>query len=134
MQGVVAGIIEIDGFFLLCRRHEKSARFPLKWEFPGGKIEKNETPAEALARELKEELGIKIKRSELLTDYRFRYKNEPEIHLYFFRIWDFEKTVQNRLFDMIAWVALNDLHRYDILDGDRKLLNILQGKTDISRG
>ncbi|MDZ7796855.1 MAG: (deoxy)nucleoside triphosphate pyrophosphohydrolase [Candidatus Marinimicrobia bacterium] len=134
MQKVVAAVIEIDGFFLLCRRHKRSARFPLKWEFPGGKLEKNETPAEALSRELKEELGIEIKNSEPLTDYRYRYNNEPEIHLYFFRIRDFEKTVQNRQFDMIAWVALNDLHRYDILDGDRKLLNILQNRTDISRG
>lgn len=57
MTVVVAAIIERGGLVLVCRRREDGAH-PLKWEFPGGKVELGESPEDALRRELREELGI----------------------------------------------------------------------------
>ncbi len=54
---VVAGVIVRNGLYLIGQR-KNGDRHPLKWEFPGGKVERGETPREALARELQEELGI----------------------------------------------------------------------------
>lgn len=63
---VVAAVIEHDGRFLACRRapHKAAAG---KWEFPGGKVESGESPAEALEREIREELGIGIQVTGHLT-------------------------------------------------------------------
>ena len=69
---VVCAIIERDGAFLITQRAE-GRRLALKWEFPGGKVEKGETPAEALHRELREELGVKVAITRPLT---------PVIHAY----------------------------------------------------
>ncbi|WP_243074245.1 (deoxy)nucleoside triphosphate pyrophosphohydrolase [Microbacterium sp. SS28] len=64
---VVAAVIERDGLILACRRRaEKSAGG--RWEFPGGKVEPGETPTAALVREIREELGIGIRVTGLLTD------------------------------------------------------------------
>ncbi|WP_348787042.1 (deoxy)nucleoside triphosphate pyrophosphohydrolase [Leifsonia sp. NPDC080035] len=62
---VVAAVIEHDGRLLACRRapHKDAAG---RWEFPGGKVEAGESPEEALAREIGEELGARIHVGELL--------------------------------------------------------------------
>lgn len=62
---VVAAVIVVDGTVLACRRSPgKSAGG--QWEFPGGKVEIDETPADALVREIKEELSTSIVVGELL--------------------------------------------------------------------
>ena len=58
MISVVAALMERDGRLLICQRRKDDV-FPLKWEFPGGKIHPDETPPQALARELEEELGVR---------------------------------------------------------------------------
>ena len=58
MTTVVAGVIERAGLVLIAQR-KRTGQHPLKWEFPGGKVEPNETPEAALIRELDEELGIR---------------------------------------------------------------------------
>ncbi|PYX43808.1 MAG: NUDIX hydrolase, partial [Acidobacteria bacterium] len=57
MKRVVAGLIVKNGKLLVCQR-TRHQTMPLKWEFPGGKIEEGEQPRNALRRELEEELGI----------------------------------------------------------------------------
>ena len=71
---VVAGIVERGGETLVCRRPAKSNQ-GLLWEFPGGKIEKGESPEEALTRELKEELGIDV---SVTSIYDARITEYPE--------------------------------------------------------
>jgi len=62
---VVAALIKKDGKFLLCQRREGDS-FALLWEFHGGAVERNETFAAAIEREIKEELNLKVKAKELL--------------------------------------------------------------------
>ncbi len=69
---VVAGAIERDGAYLLCRRPEHKARGGC-WEFPGGKLEAGESVAAALVRELREELGIEIRAGESLACVEHAY-------------------------------------------------------------
>ena len=72
MTEVVAALIRRDGRFLICQRPENKAR-PFLWEFPGGKVEPGETPAEALARECREELGVELRVGEAFTDTVYEY-------------------------------------------------------------
>ena len=65
MVVVVAGVAIRDGKIMLCRRNAKSLE-GMKWEFPGGKVEKGETPEAALERELCEELGIETRTGALI--------------------------------------------------------------------
>jgi 8-oxo-dGTP diphosphatase len=126
MLQVVAGIIEMDGYILLCQRHRDSKRFPLKWEFPGGKVETNERPKDAIVRELNEELGIRVTGIEAIEDYDFAYPGEKIFHLYFYKILDFEQSIVNRQFEAMAWVQPADMVKYDLLDGDKPFIERLK--------
>ena len=59
ITNVVAGVITKKNLFFIAQRN-RNKHLGLKWEFPGGKVEKNETIEDALKREIKEELNIKI--------------------------------------------------------------------------
>ena len=68
MKRVVAALISKDGKILACQRTRHQV-MPLKWEFPGGKIEEGEQPRDALRRELEEELGLVAGRMEKLSEF-----------------------------------------------------------------
>ena len=122
MLHVVAGIIESKGKILLCQRHRSSKRFPLKWEFPGGKVEQCETPEQAMIRELNEELDIKCNKISLMTDYDFAYESERTFHLHFYKIENYSGEIKNLQFEKILWVEPGDISEFDLLDGDRPFL------------
>jgi 8-oxo-dGTP diphosphatase len=69
---VVCAIIERDGL-VLCALRSEHMSLPGKWEFPGGKLEVNELPEEALSREIKEELNVEIKIIEALPIAQHAY-------------------------------------------------------------
>jgi 8-oxo-dGTP diphosphatase len=122
---VVAGLIFRRGKILACQRKSKGS-FPLKWEFPGGKIEKGETYAAALRRELREELGIDIKVATEVLQYEHRYPGECEVQLHFFRIGDYRGEIQNFVFERLKWLAVDDLGTIDFLEGDLPLVRFLR--------
>src|SRR5579864_7616222 len=72
MTQVLAAIIQREGRILICRRMPEQSH-PLKWEFPGGKVEDGETPAGALRRELEEELGIHGVTGHEVARYEYAY-------------------------------------------------------------
>ena len=76
---------------------------PLKWEFPGGKVEPGESLEQALARELEEELGIQGAAGELITRYPFAYPGKAPIELIFFRVRHFSGEPQNLIFHDLRW-------------------------------
>ena len=114
---VVAGVIDRDGMILIGQRRAGD-RFAFKWEFPGGKVEPDEEPKEALARELREELGIEAEIGEEMARYEHHYPGKTAILLMFFRVLTFAGEPANHVFESIRWESRAKLPEYDFLDGD----------------
>lgn len=126
MTRVVAGIIERDGEVLVCRRRPGQAH-PLKWEFPGGKVEEGESPERALVRELREELGIEAGAAERITSYPYQYPGRSPILLTFFRVQSFCGEPQNLVFEEIRWAPRASLSALDFVEGDIEFVKELAG-------
>jgi 8-oxo-dGTP diphosphatase len=124
MLQVVAGIIEREGRILICQRTPQQSH-PLKWEFPGGKVEENESPAAALTRELEEELAIRNAQGDEIARYEFSYPGKKPILLIFIRVQTFAGEPQNLIFHEIRWEPVSDLGAFDFLEGDRDFLSTL---------
>lgn len=114
---VVAGVIERQGMILVGQRRAGD-RFQYKWEFPGGKVEPDEDPKVALARELREELGIEAVIGEEMARYEHQYPGNTAILLMFFRVSEFTGEPANHVFESIRWEERQKLTKYDFLDGD----------------
>jgi 8-oxo-dGTP diphosphatase len=114
---VVAAVIERNGQILVGQRR-KSDSHGLKWEFPGGKVERGEAPAAALARELEEELGIQARVGREIVRYCHEYPKRATILLIFFSVTEFSGEPQSLAFERIVWEAPGRLPEYDFLDGD----------------
>ncbi len=121
---MVAALILRGDEILCCQRTEHQA-LPLKWEFPGGKIEAGETPPQALHRELQEELGILAEIGPLITQVLHTYLNGNSVNLRFFAVHRFENELQNRIFRDMRWVKRADLPSLDFLDADKQLVRQL---------
>ena|ERR1051326_3658125 len=117
MTIVVAAIIERGGRILICQRRGDHAH-PLKWEFPGGKVEAGELPADALRRELVEELTITADIGPEVTRYEYTYPGKKPILLIFFQVTHFTGEPRNRIFQKILWEEPVKLRDYDFLEGD----------------
>src|SRR3954453_15333383 len=102
MTTVVAALIERNGRILVCRRRADHPH-PLKWEFPGGKVEPGELPAEALLRELREELAIEAEIGPEVARYHFAYPGKKPILLIFFTVTQFSPEPRNCVFQEIVW-------------------------------
>ena len=125
MLTVVAALIEHKGKILACQR-ARGARFELMWEFPGGKVEPGETREHALARELREELGVTatIGREVYRSKYSYAEMREP-IELIFFAARAAPEEIQNKEFEQIAWRAPESLPELNFLAADRELIEKL---------
>ena len=122
---VVAGVIQdLRGRILLARRTAGRDLAGL-WEFPGGKVDPGETPAQALARELHEELGIRIERSTPLIAVPQAYPDK-RIVLDVRRINAWNGTAIGREQQPLAWVPLAQLARYPMPPADRPVVAALQ--------
>lgn len=134
IKRVVAGLIVVEGKFLICQR-TRHQPFPLKWEFPGGKIEAGEQPEAALIRELDEELGILAEIGPLVAVVRHSYGSGAVVELQFFLVERFQGEIQNRIFRDVRWVSRDELPSYDFLAADIELVNELAaGKPLVSIG
>jgi 8-oxo-dGTP diphosphatase len=119
---VVAAVIARNGRILACQRNG-AGKFPLKWEFPGGKVHANETPQEALARELNEELGISAKIGAEIFRARHKYDEMREaVELIFFKARIVSGEIENRIFQEMEWVEPQKLSELDFLEADRELI------------
>jgi len=125
---LVAACVLIDGAgrVLIARRPEGRAMAGL-WEFPGGKLEPGESPEEALARELHEELGIDVSRS-CLAPFVFASHSYERFHLlmplFLCRLW--QGIPSPREGQTIRWVKPDELADYPMLPADKPLIPMLR--------
>jgi 8-oxo-dGTP diphosphatase len=124
MKRVVAGLIVKDGKLLVCQR-TRHQTMPLKWEFPGGKIEEREQPRDALRRELEEELGILATIGDEVKRIQHEYPNGGMVELRFFVVREYKKEIENRIFKDIQWADPKELPKFDFLEADLTLVRDL---------
>jgi len=137
---VVAAVIVRGERVLICQRTRHQA-LPLKWEFPGGKLEVGESPAAALKRELHEELGIDAEIGRKLASLCHRYYEQShsqqcdpggpahgspgEFELHFFLVERYSGEIINQIFADIRWEELSKLPEYDFLEADLRFVREL---------
>jgi len=119
---VVAAIIEQDDAFLLTRR-QKGVHLEGLWEFPGGKVDKGETHAQALKRELREELGVDVDVQELRFHTTHDY-DERSVSLYFYQC-RLRGTPQPVLGQQMRWVPRGELSTLGFPPADAELITML---------
>ena len=124
MKRVVAGLILNQGKLLVCQR-TRHQTMPLKWEFPGGKIEEGEQPRDALRRELEEELGILANIGDEIARIQHEYPNRSVVELRFYVVRSYGGELENRIFREIRWADLNELPKLDFLEADLTLVKDL---------
>ncbi len=124
IKHVVAALILDHGKVLICQR-TKHQSMPLKWEFPGGKIETGEQPRDALWRELDEELGIDAVIGDEVARLCHTYSRGGTVELRFFVVAEYGGEVDNRIFRDVRWVSRKELPDYDFLDADATLVQDL---------
>jgi 8-oxo-dGTP diphosphatase len=123
MQIVTAAVIERSGRILIARR-KKGDRMEGKWEFPGGKLEGNESPEECLSRELHEEFGIEAEIGDFLLSSPYEYSH-LKIELLAFRATYISGDFNLNDHDEIRWVLPSELGRYDLAGADVPVADIL---------
>ncbi len=124
MKRVVAALIFKDGKILVCQRTRHQV-MPLKWEFPGGKIEEGEQPRDALHRELDEELGIDATIGDEVTRILHTYSGGGSVELRFFAVHEYKGEIENLIFKDVQWAERSDLPSYDFLEADLGLVKDL---------
>lgn len=123
MITVVAAVIERSDRRLLIGQRRKNDTSPLKWEFPGGKVRDGESPEVALARELREELGVTLVKSVELGRVRHQYAETPEeLEIRFFAAAIEESEPVPYTFEKITWALPKELGDYDFLAANRELI------------
>ena len=122
---VVAAVIEQNGCFLVTRR-QSGVHLEGFWEFPGGKCEAREDHASCLARELDEELGVRVRVGEEILSTTHAYPDRSvELH---FRRCDLLGSPRPQLGQEMRWVAAGDLATLQFPPADTELIQLLRRK------
>jgi 8-oxo-dGTP diphosphatase len=122
---VVAAVVRRGDTILVTRRPDRPGK-PGQWEFPGGKVEPGESEPEALAREIREELGCEVAVGPLLLRHAHAYA-DLEVELAFHRCVLLAEAEPRTLgVAAFAWARLGTLATYDFLEADRAVLAELE--------
>ncbi len=120
---VVAAIIKKDNLYLVTQRN-RNKHMGLKWEFPGGKVEANETLKEALTREIYEELNIGINVYEKLTEESYK-DSEINIVLHYFLCSIKDGVINLNEHEAMKWIDKTDFDKYDFVEGDGNITSLI---------
>ncbi len=113
---VCAAVVVKNGMVLLARRKSGDEEGD-KWEFPGGTVEEGETPAEALRRELKEELGVEAERTEGFLEVELERNDGERMRFLFFRV-NLDGRPVPLYHQEIRWVPIALLDEYEMPPAD----------------
>ena len=124
MIKVAVGIMTINSQVLVCQR-KKTSRYPLKWEFPGGKFENGESAEECLRRELHEELSINAIVGKEFLRQEWIYPDSGSFEVFYHHVPSYSGTIRNNVFEQIRWFNLSELGRVDMLEGNKDAIELL---------
>ena len=122
---VTAAILEKDGKILIALRKLEDDLFGGLWEFPGGKIENGETPEECMARELMEELEIKVEVGTLITSNKHRYPNGV-FELLAYRVQHICGNFVLNDHDEIKWITIDEISNFVFPPANTPIINFLK--------
>lgn len=124
---VVAAVIKHDDRYLCAQRTESKFDYlSYKFEFPGGKIELNETPEEALHREILEELDTNIEIISILEKVEHQYP-DFSVHITFYECSILENQLLTKIdHHCLSWLSKGELHELDWADADIPIVELLQ--------
>ena len=125
MTKVVAALIWDNDRFMICQRPAHKAR-GLLWEFVGGKVEKDESPQQALFRECMEELDVDIVVGDLFMDVVHEYPDlTVSLSLYNASI---SRGIPKKLeHNDIRWIKVSEIDDFDFCPADTTILDRLKG-------
>jgi len=119
---VTCAIIEKDSK-VLCAQRSELMHLPLKWEFPGGKVEDNEDPEECLKREIREELGVEISIIERLISNIHTYPDQKRFELIPFRCSLVGGKLVAKEHKLVKWLNIYELRELDWAEADIPVLH-----------
>lgn len=120
----VGVILNEDGHILIAKRADNAHQGGL-WEFPGGKVEQNETVVDALTRELHEELAINVVATEPLIKIRHDY-GDKIVLLDVHKVIEFTGTPHGNEGQPIQWVSAQQLHQFEFPAANRPIVTAIQ--------
>ena len=123
IQNVVAAIIKKNNLYFIAQRN-RHKHLGLKWEFPGGKVNPNETFQKALSREIKEELSISILIHNKIAEENFK-DEKINVKLHYFICTHTSGLITLNEHENFAWVEKKDFDKYDFAEGDRDIISLL---------
>ena len=129
MIKVAVGIVFIGSQVLVCQR-KKYSRYPLKWEFPGGKFENGESAEQCLHRELQEELSIDAKVGEEFYKQQWQYPDSGSFEISYHLVPSFSGTIRNNVFEQIRLVSVSELVNIDMLEGNKDAVEKLKVQSE----
>lgn len=120
---VTAAIITNEDKILITQR-AKADKLSLKWEFPGGKIEKGETPEACLKREIMEELNLDIDVLEYMGSTIYKYET-GEINLIAYKAIIISGEIKLNVHNDARWVTTDELESYDLAPADIEIIKLI---------
>ena len=120
---VVAAVIKKNDLFLIANRSFEDNSQGI-WEFPGGKVEENETFTSALIREIKEELYLNIKVGNMIATIDLN-KTDKNIYVHYYYAFILSGQISLNVHSEFKWVPRTQLKNFTYIDGDRHILNYL---------
>jgi len=120
---VVAAIIKDGDYYLIAKRN-KNKYMGSKWEFPGGKVEENETFKEALSREILEEFNVNVDIHNKIAEERYR-DDQINIVLHYFLCSMHDEDISLSEHEAIEWVKKEDFANYEFVPGDGDITSLI---------
>jgi mutator protein MutT len=126
LQVVAGALVDADGRVLIAARPPGKS-FAGRWEFPGGKLNGDETSRDALERELAEELGIVVGEAVPLLAVTYRYPGAAApVRIDCWRVDTWRGQVESRDGQTLRWCSRDELADADMLEADRPIVTALR--------